>query len=180
GLQAEETKPVEPGAGLCPPHTTSCAILAVIDAIALTRGDCFFTADFTPANLTAWGFQDCQHDTTNDEFGSMLGRLLLPTLPHDYTENSTFMWFPLMPPEAMEKNLTKPGIADKYSFERPGRASGPYIVESYAAVNSIVRDHATFHTPYVPRVQQIFENRASGYVVLLLLGWTLSSNCVRC
>ncbi|KAF8510671.1 hypothetical protein BU17DRAFT_97881 [Hysterangium stoloniferum] len=46
----------------------------VIDAIALTRGDRFFTADFTPANLTAWGFQDCQHDTTNDEFGSMLGR----------------------------------------------------------------------------------------------------------
>ncbi|KAF8518558.1 hypothetical protein BU17DRAFT_66395 [Hysterangium stoloniferum] len=58
--------------------------------------------------------------------------------------------------------LKKLGIADKYSFERPGCAPGPHIVESYAAVNSIVRDRATFHTPYVPRVQQIFENRASG------------------
>ncbi|KAF8519048.1 linoleate diol synthase [Hysterangium stoloniferum] len=184
GLQAEETKPVEPGAGLCPPYTTSRAILAglkklypviiehtssklVIDAIALTRGDRFFTADFTPANLTAWGFQDCQRDTTNAGFGSMLGRLLLRTLPHDYTENSTFTWFPLMTPEAMEKNLTKLGIADKYSFDRPGRAPGPHIVESYAAVNSIVRDRATFHTPYVPRVQQIFENHASGYLASL-------------
>ncbi|KAF8500049.1 hypothetical protein BU17DRAFT_72152 [Hysterangium stoloniferum] len=70
-------------------------------------------------------------------------------------------------PEAMEKNLTKLGIADKYSFERPGRAPGPHIVESYAAVNSIVRDRATFHTSYVPRVQHIFENRASGYLASL-------------
>ncbi|KAF8496603.1 hypothetical protein BU17DRAFT_103421 [Hysterangium stoloniferum] len=72
-----------------------------------------------------------------------------------------------MTPEAMEKNLTKLGIADKYSFERPGRAPGPHIVESYAAVNLIVRDRAMFHTPYVPHVQQIFQDRASGYLASL-------------
>ncbi len=27
-----------------------------LDAIALTRGDRFFTTDFTPYNLTSWGF----------------------------------------------------------------------------------------------------------------------------
>ena len=41
GLQAEETKRPGPGAGLCPGFTVSRAILA--DAIALTRGDRFYT-----------------------------------------------------------------------------------------------------------------------------------------
>jgi hypothetical protein len=53
GLQAEATKPVVTGAGLCPGYSISRAILA--DAIALIRGDRLFTADFTPHNLTAWG-----------------------------------------------------------------------------------------------------------------------------
>jgi hypothetical protein len=35
GLQAEEAKPVVPGAGLCPGYTISRAILS--DAITLTR-----------------------------------------------------------------------------------------------------------------------------------------------
>ncbi|KAG2742711.1 heme peroxidase [Suillus brevipes Sb2] len=41
GLQAEETKPLIEGAGLCPGYTISRAILS--DAFALTRGDRFFT-----------------------------------------------------------------------------------------------------------------------------------------
>jgi linoleate 10R-lipoxygenase len=30
--------------------------METLDAIALTRGDRFFTTDFTPYNLTSWGF----------------------------------------------------------------------------------------------------------------------------
>lgn len=45
GLQAEETKPPIPGAGLCPGYTISRAILA--DAVCLSRGDRFLTVDFT-------------------------------------------------------------------------------------------------------------------------------------
>ncbi|TFY76746.1 hypothetical protein EWM64_g7266 [Hericium alpestre] len=72
GLQAEEAKPLVDGAGLCPGYTISRAILS--DAIALTRGDRFFTADFTPANMTAWGFADCQRDTPESMEG-FLGKL---------------------------------------------------------------------------------------------------------
>jgi len=43
GLQAEEAKPLVDGAGLCPGYTISRAILS--DAIALTRGDRFYTTD---------------------------------------------------------------------------------------------------------------------------------------
>lgn len=45
GLQAEEAKKPQPGAGLCPGYTISRAILA--DAVCLTRGDRFLTTDFT-------------------------------------------------------------------------------------------------------------------------------------
>ena len=95
GLQAEQAKPVIPGAGLCPgkhtlhnaaflllkclaAYTVSRAILA--DAIALTRGDRFFTSEYTPYNLTAWGYADCQRDADGPGNGSILGRLLLRTL----------------------------------------------------------------------------------------------------
>lgn len=44
-MQAEEAKKPMPGAGLCPGYTISRAILA--DAVCLTRGDRFFTVDFT-------------------------------------------------------------------------------------------------------------------------------------
>ncbi|KAF8216512.1 hypothetical protein K438DRAFT_1953443 [Mycena galopus ATCC 62051] len=57
-FQGEQNKPVVEGAGLCPGYTINRAILS--DAIALTRGDRYFTHDYTPFNLMAWGFADCQ------------------------------------------------------------------------------------------------------------------------
>ncbi len=54
GLVAEKAKPpMVPGSGLCVNFTTSYAILS--DAVSLVRGDRFFTVDYTPKNLTAWG-----------------------------------------------------------------------------------------------------------------------------
>lgn len=54
GLVAEKAKPpISPGSGLCVNFTISYAILT--DAVALVRGDRFYTADYTPKNLTNWG-----------------------------------------------------------------------------------------------------------------------------
>jgi linoleate 10R-lipoxygenase len=54
GIQAEEAKkPFFPGSGLCPGFTISVAILS--DAVALVRGDRFYTVDYSPANLTNFG-----------------------------------------------------------------------------------------------------------------------------
>jgi hypothetical protein len=54
GLQAEEAKkPFLPGSGLCPGFTIATAILA--DAVALVRGDRFYTVDYSPTNLTNFG-----------------------------------------------------------------------------------------------------------------------------
>jgi hypothetical protein len=55
GLVSEKAKPaIAPGSGLCVNYTISRAILS--DAVALVRGDRFFTIDFTPKNLTNWGW----------------------------------------------------------------------------------------------------------------------------
>ena len=138
GLQAEEAKPVVDGAGLClgtfrspiyfsglsflflAGYTISCAILS--DAIALTRGDQYFTADYTPFNLTAWGFADSQHDVNSPGSESILGRLLLRGLPGEFTGNSTYTWLPLQTPESMKVFLGKLGNAGHYNFSRPGDA----------------------------------------------------------
>jgi hypothetical protein len=54
GVVAEEAKKsIVPGSGLCPGFTTSFAILS--DAVALVRGDRFYTVDYSPANLTSFG-----------------------------------------------------------------------------------------------------------------------------
>ncbi|KAI9456431.1 heme peroxidase, partial [Boletus coccyginus] len=118
GLQAEETKPPIPGAGLCPGYTISRAILA--DAVCLTRGDRFLTVDFTPYNLTSWGYQHCMVNTTNGSYGGMLSKLLFQLLPDQYPADSIYAHFPLLTPDFM-----RPHIASRstdliyYDFSRP-------------------------------------------------------------
>ncbi|EJD44726.1 putative linoleate diol synthase [Auricularia subglabra TFB-10046 SS5] len=147
GLQAEEVKPVVDGAGLCPGYTMSRAILG--DAIALTRGDRFFTTDFTPWNLTPWGYADCARDPSNAGFGSQLGRLLLRTLPNNFTHDSTYTWFPLMTPKAMKGILTNLELADKYDFSRPAAKPAVVSVEKYDAVQRVMaNEDFAFASPY--------------------------------
>lgn len=153
GLQAEATKPVVKGAGLCPGYTISRAILA--DAIALIRGDRYFTADFTPHNLTCWGIADCVRSPENPGFGSMLGRLFLRTLPDEYTDNSTYAWFPLMTPQAMDEILTKVGGKDKYDLVRPKSADPVREFKEYGEVSGILTNKDKFKHPFLYRVSSI-------------------------
>ncbi|KAG6889751.1 hypothetical protein C0992_004269 [Termitomyces sp. T32_za158] len=157
GLQAEEAKPVMEGAGLCPGYTISRAILS--DAIALTRGDRHFTHDYTPYNLTAWGFADCQRDPNAFGFGSTLGRLLLRTLPHNFTENSTYTFFPLMTPESMETNLKNLKLLDQYDLSRPKKQNAAQVVSSYSEVAEIVKDRSATSSLYAARAARVLSNK---------------------
>ncbi|KAK0446778.1 linoleate diol synthase [Armillaria borealis] len=155
GLQAEEAKPLVDGAGLCPGYTISRAILS--DAIALTRGDRFFTRDFTPANLTSWGFTDCQRDPNAFGFGSTLGKLFLRTLPHEFGENgnSVYAFFPLMTPESMKVHLTKMGVVDRYDLTRPVKKA-PGVVAFANAGGS---------PKYVNRAAKILDGKGKGFYI---------------
>lgn len=145
------------GAGLCPGYTISRAILA--DAIALTRGDRFFTDDFTPHNMTSWGFVDCQRDPNGWGFGSTLGRLFLRTLPNDYDEKSVYTWFPLMHPEAMEGYLKDLGKSDGYSVERPKKRAPLTNVSGYVEVGEVLRDAQNFTPVCEQRVSEVIKGK---------------------
>ena len=152
GLQAEGTQPAEYG-GLCPGHTISHAVLA--DAIALIHGDRHFTADSTPHNLTAWGFADCMRSSEGPGFGSMLGRLFLRTLPDEFTENSTYAWFPLMTPKAMDEVLMPLGQKWKYDLARPKSARGALEFKEYGEVSGILVNKEKFRHPFLHRIATV-------------------------
>ncbi|VDB91968.1 unnamed protein product [Peniophora sp. CBMAI 1063] len=156
GLQAEEVKELRDGAGLCPGFTISRAILS--DAIALTRGDRFFTADYTPHNMTAWGFADCQRDTSGPGNGSMLGRLFMRTLPEEYTENSTYAWFPLQTPESMMGFLRKLDVEDQYDYARPPEPRPIVFVKDYRDAEVVLKS-PQFVAPYGTKAARVVQGK---------------------
>ncbi|KAG1740010.1 heme peroxidase [Suillus lakei] len=157
GLQAEETKPLIEGAGLCPGYTISRAILS--DAFALTRGDRFYTQDFTPYNMTAWGFADCQRDPEAYGFGSTLGRLFLRTLPNDYSKDSIYTWFPLIHPESMEGYLKNLGKLDEYSLAKPTPSGSATTVDGYVEVGQVLKNTDKYVPEYVERAAEVLKGK---------------------
>ena len=142
-------------------YTISRAILS--DAIALTRGDRFFTSDYTPYNMTSWGFQDCQRDSAAPGYGSTLGRLFLRTLPKHFSPNSVYTWFPLLTPETMKPVLQQLGDAHLYDFNEPGIVPEVPDVGNYKAVVEILRNPEKFGAPHHVHTNSLV--RGSGYVV---------------
>ncbi|KAI0923759.1 hypothetical protein AcV5_009223 [Taiwanofungus camphoratus] len=157
GLQAEAAKPVIEGAGLCPSYTISRAILS--DAIALTRGDRFYTADYTPFNMTCWGFADCQLDPAGPGNGSTLGKLFLRTLPRQFTADSSYAWFPLMTPEAMQQILTKLNVVNTYNLSRPETVPSSTEVYEYSEVAQVLGSDDQFSVRYVSRASRVISGQ---------------------
>lgn len=61
GLVSEEAKvPMVPGVGIAPTFTISRAVLS--DAVALVRGDRFYTIDYNTKSLTNWGYSEVQYN----------------------------------------------------------------------------------------------------------------------
>ncbi|KAF9004668.1 heme peroxidase [Cyathus striatus] len=163
GLQAEEAKVPGPGAGLCPGYTISRAILA--DAVCLTRGDRFLTVDFTPFNLTSWGYQDCQYDTQDGSYGGMLTKLLFRTLPDHYPTGSAYAHFPFLDPAYMKDNLSKhhPELVNKYTWTRPQAHLETVNAETYSDVQQVLKE-ASFLAPYDKRLLTVSHPVEPAYV----------------
>ncbi|KZP19344.1 heme peroxidase [Athelia psychrophila] len=87
----------------------------LLDAVALIRGDRFFTTAFNEENYTATGFADVQKDTTNKAYGGCVHKLLMRALPKNFPEDSVYTWFPMTTPAEMQKVLP----ADGWVFDRP-------------------------------------------------------------
>jgi hypothetical protein len=131
--------------------------------MALMRGDRHFTVDYTPNNLTAWGFADSQRDTKGPGHGSTLGRLILRCLPGDFTENSTYTWFPLQTPESMKVFLGRLGTAHRYDFDRPGVSPATVTVREYNDVRQVMGS-TEFRPCYGDKAARVISGE--GYVLV--------------
>jgi linoleate 8R-lipoxygenase/9,12-octadecadienoate 8-hydroperoxide 8R-isomerase len=88
--------PTTSGSGLCLGYTISRAVL--FDAVPLVRGDQFYTVDYTPKNLTYWGFTEADLDLTVDN-GHVFYKLVLPALPRHFHQDSICTHYPVVVPE---------------------------------------------------------------------------------
>lgn len=117
GIVVESAKKsMSPGSGLCASWTTSRAILA--DAVALTRGDRFYTVDYTPTHLTNWGFQTASNDVDINH-GGVFYKLILNAFPNHFSKNSVYAHFPLVNPGENKKLLAGMGRDQLYDFSVP-------------------------------------------------------------
>ncbi|GJE97837.1 heme peroxidase [Phanerochaete sordida] len=159
GIQAEETMPLGPGSGICCGYTMTRAILG--DAVALVRGDRFYTTDYTPANLTTWGFQDCSRDPNNGAFGAALPKLLMRHLPRHYPGDSVYSLFPFFTPEIMKTNLAKLKIVQNYSGmdgKRPQPLPVPTVVDTIKGLECIFKNPSTFTAPFKRDMKLLAQN----------------------
>lgn len=147
GLVAEDTIPVSPTFAFACPYTMTRGILG--DAIALVRGDRFYTTDFTPAHLTTWGFHDVNRDINNGWHGSYIPKLIVRHLPRHFPTNSVYTAYPFMTPNHMKETLTRRGLANRYTFDRPTAAPIPKILRTFAAIDPIMNDPTNFKVRYV-------------------------------
>ncbi|RMZ89577.1 hypothetical protein DV736_g3200, partial [Chaetothyriales sp. CBS 134916] len=146
GLVAEDAKsPLDPGSGLCLGYTTSRAILA--DAVALSRGDRFYTVDSTPAILTNWGFNQIRSDPGVAQ-GHCIYNLLMRALPNYYRGNSVYAMFPFTVPQENLLIHKKLGVEKEYYYERPSFVPIPKSIKTWQGITSVLNDHNRFGVPW--------------------------------
>ncbi|KAK9371618.1 heme peroxidase [Lipomyces chichibuensis] len=148
GLVAENAKPREdPGAGLCPGYTTSRAILA--DAVALVRGDRFYTVDYNAGTMTNWGFNHIQPNP-NVAHGGVIYKLFMRAFPGYYRGASVYAMFPFTVPDETRLILRKLGKEGEYDFSKPSFIPRPTAISTWTSVVEILNDQKRFKVPCMP------------------------------
>lgn len=161
GLIVEDAKePMVPGSGLCANFTTSRAILS--DAVALVRGDRFYTVDYTPKNLTNWAFNEISYDTSVDH-GHVFYKLALRAFPNHIRGDSVYAHFPMVVPSENKKILTSLGFGSTYSFDRPTLRPIPRLINSQAACKSVLTDPDTFKVTWGKKLEFILHRDGQSF-----------------
>ncbi|KAI1917442.1 hypothetical protein LOZ39_000434 [Ophidiomyces ophidiicola] len=156
GIHTEEAKtPFKPGSGLCPGFTISTAIL--FDAVALVRGDRFYTVDYSPENLTSFGF-----NTANSSFeaakGGVMYKLLMRAFPGWYRPNSVYAQFPFTTPGRNQEVFAKYGRAGQYIYDKPSFIGPPIPILTWQGVVDVLNDQAQFKVPWGPHTLQLTQH----------------------
>ena len=176
GLVVEEAKyPTgdEAGQGLCPNYTISRAVLS--DAVALVRGDRFYTVDYTPNNLTNWGFHEVSSDLAVDH-GHVFYKLFLRAFPNHFQPNSIYAHYPMVIPEENHVIFSKLGQVDKYDFSRPAPIQRPIPITSYAACKSTLENQQDFKVTWGKAIEFLMHNSGKQFGTDFMLSGDASVN----
>ncbi|KAM3418478.1 hypothetical protein BST61_g4460 [Cercospora zeina] len=163
GLVVEDAKdPKLPGSGLCPSYTTSRGVLS--DAVALVRGDRFYTSSYTPALLTNWGYQEASSDLTIDN-GCVFYKLFLRALPNSFNPASTYVHYPLTVPDEMHTILKGLNKAHLYNFDQPRDSHHPTVLFSAEAAKKVTEDPETFKVTWGSAMEFLMGPRAKNFML---------------
>ena len=130
--------PMVPGVGIAPSFTISRAVLS--DAVALVRGDRYYTIDYNPKNLTAWGYSEVQYDLAVQQ-GCVIYKLFLRAFPNHFKSNSIYAHYPMTIPDENRKIMRSLGREDQYTWDRPARIPLRVDLTSYKAAKYVL-EHA--------------------------------------
>ena len=176
GLVVEEAKyPTgdEAGSGLCTDYTISRAVLS--DAVALIRGDRFYNVDYTPNNLTNWGFNEVSSALAVDH-GHVIYKLFLRAFPKHFQPNSIYAHYPFVIPSENRVILTKLDQVDKYDFSRPARIQQPTPITSYAACKSTLENQQSFKVTWGKAIEFLMHNKGREFGADFMLSGDASAN----
>jgi cytochrome P450 len=163
GIVVEDAKqPMAPGSGLCPPYTVSRAVLS--DAVALVRGDRFYTKDYNPRTLTNWGYRLVDHDTDIDN-GCVFYKLFLRAFPNHFKQNSVYAHYPLTIPSAMQEALKDLKKDKLYDFSKPKATHHPHMVKEYKLATEIMKDQTTFKVTWGAAMEYIMGPSAKDFML---------------
>jgi hypothetical protein len=136
GIVAEEAKtPMVPGVGIAPTYTISRVVLS--DAVALVRGDRFYTIDYHPGNLTNWGYKEVDYDL-NVNHGCVFYKLFIRAFPNHFKGDSVYAHYPMVIPSENKKILRNLKRDHLFSFDRPAFTSPRVDITSYGAADYVL------------------------------------------
>lgn len=174
GIIVEDAKKaMAPGSGLCTNFTISRAVLS--DAVALVRGDRFYTVDYTPKNLTNWAYNEVDYDDSVDQ-GHVFYKLVLRAFPNHFRGDSIYAHFPMTIPEENRKIFANLGMAGTYSFDKPMYTPSPKFISSHAANKAILADQESFKVTWGKKIEFLVQRDGHPYGRDFMLAGDLPAN----
>ncbi|KAI4698856.1 hypothetical protein J4E81_005468 [Alternaria sp. BMP 2799] len=148
----EPTAPMTPGSGLCAGTTATRAVVS--HALSLIRGDRFYTVDYTPHHLTAFGFNAASSEYSIDG-GGVMYKLLMRVFPEYYRGNSIYAHYPLTTPVEMRRRQKSLGHETDFCYEKPRYGSPPTVITDYKMILRILRDQTLYTTAWTHTLRQL-------------------------
>ncbi|ORX99277.1 heme peroxidase, partial [Clohesyomyces aquaticus] len=163
GIVVEDAKiPLCPGSGLTPSYTVSRAVLS--DAVALVRGDRFYTVDYNPKNLTNWGYHEVDPDLGVDN-GCMFYKLILNAFPKHFQQNSVYAHYPLTTPDAMKVALGDLKKDHIYTWDKPKFTPEPTMILEYETATTLMANKDMFKVTWGKAMEFLMGSAAKDFML---------------